>query len=78
MNEDNKKIAENSIYTIFRLIVTIVVGLCMSRLSLQILGVSDYGLYNVVAGILIFFSFFLQYFPTECCFEIFEFRDGEG
>lgn len=40
-----------------RQIVTLVVGLYTSRLVFQILGVSDFGLYGVVGGILTMFSF---------------------
>ena len=40
-----------------RQIVTLVVGLYTSRLVFQLLGVSDFGLYGVVGGILTMFSF---------------------
>lgn len=54
---NNKRIAKNAIYMYVRFFVTLVVGLYISRVVLQILGVSDYGLYNVVGGILALFSF---------------------
>ena len=38
------------------MIFTIVLGLYMSRIVLQTLGVSDYGIYNVVAGFVTMFS----------------------
>lgn len=50
MNE-NKKIAVNSIIIFFRLVVTSLVALYASRVVLDALGASDYGLYNVVGGI---------------------------
>lgn len=52
MNE-NKKIALNSIVIFVRLVVTSIVGLLSSRLILHALGASDYGLYNVVGGLVV-------------------------
>lgn len=50
MNE-NKKIAVNSIVIFARLCVTSIIGIITSRIVLDALGASDYGLYNVVGGI---------------------------
>lgn len=50
MNE-NKKIAVNSIVIFSRLCITSIIGIFASRLVLDALGASDYGLYNVVGGI---------------------------
>lgn len=50
MNE-NKKIAVNTVIIFIRLIVTSLVGIYASRVVLDALGASDYGLYNVVGGI---------------------------
>ena len=48
---DNKKIAVNSIVIFARLCITSIIGILASRLVLDALGASDYGLYNVVGGI---------------------------
>ena len=48
---DNKKIAINSVIIFVRLCVTSFVAIIASRLVLDALGASDYGLYNVVGGI---------------------------
>ncbi len=48
---DNQRIAFNSIVIFLRLCIVTVVSLFASRLVLNALGVSDYGLYNVVGGI---------------------------
>ena len=48
----NRKIAINSIYIYIRLFVITVVSLFSTRYVLQALGVSDYGLYNVVASLI--------------------------
>lgn len=47
----NKRIVKNSIYLYIRLVVTMFVGIFTSRFVLSALGVSDYGLYNVVGGV---------------------------
>lgn len=51
MMNDNLKIAVNSVIIFIRLCVMTFVGLFMSRVVLDALGASDYGLYNVVGGI---------------------------
>ena len=48
---DNKKIAVNSIVIFARLCITSIIGIFASRLILDALGASNYGLYNVVGGI---------------------------
>lgn len=51
-SNDNKRIAKNTIYIYLRILVTTLVGLLTTRYVLQLLGVSDFGLYKVVGGIL--------------------------
>ena len=48
---DNKRIAFNTSILYLKLIISIIVGLYTSRLVLQALGASDFGLYSVVGGI---------------------------
>lgn len=48
---DNKKIAINTIVLTVKLMVSLVCSFVVSRLILQALGADDYGLYNVVGGI---------------------------
>lgn len=55
--ENNKRIAKNTLLLYFRMLLTIVVGLYTSRVVLNTLGVSDYGVYNVVGGIVAMLSF---------------------
>ena len=52
----SKTIAINTIVVYVRLIVTSAIGLLTSRFVLQTLGISDYGLYNVVGGIIALFA----------------------
>lgn len=49
--DGNKRIAFNSLIIFSRLCVVSVISLISSRIVLQALGVSDFGLYNVVGGI---------------------------
>ena len=57
MNNNNKQIAKNTLFMYLRMGVTMLVGLYVSRIVLQQLGVEDYGLYNVIGGIIAMFSF---------------------
>lgn len=54
---NNKRIAKNTVVVYLRLFVVTVVGLITSRYALKVLGVSDYGLYNVVGGVIALFAF---------------------
>lgn len=60
----NKRIARNTGYLYVRLLTTMVVGLYTSRLTLEILGVSDYGLFAVVGGVLAVFTFITSSLTT--------------
>ena len=48
---NNSRIAKNTILLYFRMILTMLVSLYTSRVVLNTLGVSDFGIYNVVGGI---------------------------
>ena len=54
---NNKRIAKNTILLYFRMLFMMVVSLYTSRVILSILGVEDFGIYNVVGGIVSLFSF---------------------
>lgn len=54
--DNNRRIAKNTIYLYFRMFITMAVSLYTSRVVLHVLGVSDYGLYNVVGGVVASFS----------------------
>ena len=54
---NSKRIAKNTIALYVRLLFTLVIGLYTSRVILQALGFSDYGLYNVVGGFVSIFGF---------------------
>lgn len=49
----NKKIAVNSVVIFVRLCIVSVIGIYASRIVLDALGASDFGLYNVVGGLVV-------------------------
>lgn len=55
-SSNNKRIAKNTLMLYFRTIITMVVSLYTSRVVLEALGVEDYGIYNVVGGLVAMFS----------------------
>lgn len=55
--ENNKKIATNTMLLYFRTLLTMLVSLYTSRIILNTLGVVDFGIYNVVGGVVAMFSF---------------------
>ena len=58
MNDNTKRIAKNSIFLYIRLLFTTVIGLYTSRIILERLGITDFGIYNVVGGIVTLLSTF--------------------
>ncbi len=57
IQSNNKRIARNTMMLYMRMGITMLVGLYTSRVALQVLGVSDYGIYGVVGGIVAFMGF---------------------
>lgn len=56
-NTSNSTIAKNTMFLYFRMLLTMAIGLFTSRIVLQVLGVENYGIYNLVGGVVIFFTF---------------------
>lgn len=54
---ENKRIIQNTIALYFRMFITILVNLYTSRLVLEVLGITNFGIYNVVGGLVTMFSF---------------------
>lgn len=54
---DNKRIAKNTAFLYLRQLIIMVVSIYTSRVILDVLGASDYGIYNVVGGIVTMMSF---------------------
>lgn len=55
--QNNKRIAKNTLLLYFRQLLTMAVAIYTSRIVLKALGVVDYGIYNVVGGMVSMFSF---------------------
>ena len=56
-NEDNKRIAKNTLFLYVRMILSIIVSLYTVKVVWRVLGVDNYGIYNLVGGIVIMFAF---------------------
>ena len=55
--DNNKRIAKNTLLLYFRMLFMMAVSLFTSRVILNTLGVEDYGIYNVVGGVVAMFGF---------------------
>ena len=56
-SDNNKRIAKNTLMLYFRMLFMMAVSLYTSRVVLNTLGVEDYGIYNVVGGVVAMFAF---------------------
>ena len=56
-HQDTKRIAKNTIFLYVRMIITMLITLYTSRVILNVLGVEDYGVYNIIAGIVVLLAF---------------------
>jgi Na+-driven multidrug efflux pump len=56
-SSNNKRVAKNTLFLYFRMILIMLVTLYTSRVVLAELGIKDYGIYNVVGGVVAMFSF---------------------
>lgn len=56
-SNNNKRIAKNTLMLYVRMLFTMAVSLFTSRVILQTLGIEDYGIYNVVGGVITMFTF---------------------
>ena len=56
-SDNNKRIAKNTLMLYVRMIFIMAVSLYTSRITLAALGVEDYGIYNVVGGVVATLSF---------------------
>ncbi len=55
-SENTKRIAKNTLFLYIRTLFVLLVSLYMSRVILQVLGVSDYGIYQVIGGLVAMFG----------------------
>lgn len=73
----NTTIAKNAIFLYIRTILTIFISLYSSRILLQILGVEDFGLYNLIGGIVAIFTS-LRIFLSNAIQRFINYERGQG
>lgn len=56
VDSNNKRIAKNTLFLYLRMFLMMAISLFTSRIVLSTLGVSDYGIYNVVGGVVAMFG----------------------
>ncbi len=56
-NSGNKRIVKNTLILYLRMFLVLGINLYISRKVLQVLGVVDFGIYNVVGSVVVFFSY---------------------
>lgn len=66
INRDNKRLAKNTAILYVRMIFSMALSLYTSRLILSFLGVVDFGVYNVVGGVVTFMSIISAAFSGSC------------
>lgn len=74
---NTKRIAKNTLMLYFRQILIMLVSLYTVRVVLSVLGAEDYGIYNVVAGVVTMFSFLSGAMATASQ-RYFSFDIGQG
>lgn len=57
ISPDNQRIAKNTLLLYIRMFLTMAISLYTSRIILNALGINDYGIYNIVGGIVTCLSF---------------------
>lgn len=62
----NKKLATNTLLLYFRMVFLMLVTLYTSRVTLEVLGVEDFGIYNIVSGVVVLFSFLSRSLNSAC------------
>ena len=76
-NSKNKKIAKNTLFLYFRMLFLMCISLYTSRIILEALGVSDYGIYNVVGGFVAMFTL-ISASLTSACSRFLNYEMGKG
>lgn len=74
---NNKRIAKNTMMLYIRMGISMLVGLYTSHVVLHVLGVSDYGIYGVVGGVVAFIGFLnVAMSASTSCFLTYELGKG--
>lgn len=59
ISANNIRIAKNTLLLYFRMLFMMLVSLYTSRVILAALGIEDFGIYNVVGGVITMFGFLM-------------------
>lgn len=76
-SKNSKRIAKNALVLYFRMFFLMLVSLYTSRVVLDALGVSDYGIYNVVGGFVSMFAL-ISAALTSACSRFLNYEIGQG
>lgn len=74
---NNKRIVKNTLLLYVRMLFLMVVSLYTSRVVLNALGIEDFGIYNVVGGMVAMFSI-LSGLVICCYYAIYHLRTWQG
>ena len=74
---NNKRVLKNTVFLYVRMLITVFVSLYTSRVVLQYLGVVDFGILNVVGGVVSMFSFITSTM-TNASTRFFSYALGKG
>lgn len=76
-DQNSQRVAKNTLYLFLRMILVMGVSLFTSRVVLKTLGFEDFGIYNVVGSVVVFFSF-LQAALRNATYRYLAFELGTG
>ena len=77
VSSKNKTIAKNTLLLYFRMLFLMCISLYTSRIILEALGISDYGIYNVVGGFVSMFAL-ISSSLTSACSRFLNYEMGKG
>lgn len=77
VSSKNKTIARNTLLLYFRMLFLMCISLYTSRIILEALGISDYGIYNVVGGFVSMFAL-ISSSLTSACSRFLNYEMGKG
>lgn len=77
IDKQNKRLLKNTLLLYLRMFFTMSIGLYTSRVVLQVLGIEDFGIYNVVGGVVTMMSF-LSTSLTSASQRFISFELGKG
>lgn len=65
-HSSNKRVAKNSLYLLGRMLLIMVITFYTSRVVLDALGIDDFGIYNLIGGVIVMFSFLSNALLNSC------------